>query len=77
MWRDRWVLFSISDIKVPSYVQQVRDVWSFIRQEVNSSVKIIWVDVYEKLTPASIEEEQELDISVINYVSPKSKVKPR
>jgi len=54
--RDRWVLFSISDVKVLFHVQQVRDIWSFIRQEVDSSVEIIRVDVYEKLTPASIEE---------------------
>jgi len=53
----------------------VGDIWSCIRQEVHSSVKIVQVDVYEKLVPASVKEEQELDIFVVNYVSPKSKSK--
>jgi len=55
----------------------VRDIWSYIRQEVHSSVKVIGVDIHKKLTPASIEEEQELDVSVVNYVSPESKAEPR
>ena len=75
MWRDRWVPFSISDIKVPSHVQQVGDIQSCIRQEVHSSVKIVQVDVHEKLAPASVKEGQELDVSVVDYVSPESKAK--
>ena len=71
------VLFSISDIKVPSHVQQVRDIRSFLSQEVHSSVKIIRVDVHKKLTPASVKEGQKLDVSVVNYVSSKSKAEPR
>jgi len=55
----------------------VRDIWSCIRQEVNSSVKVIQVDVHEEFTLASIKEGQELNVPVVNYVSPESKAKPR
>ena len=39
-------------------------------------MKIIQVDVHEKLILASIEEEWELDAPVVDYVSPESKLKP-
>ena len=52
------------------------NIWSYIRQEVHSSVEIIRVDVYEKLALASVKEGKELDVSVVNYVSPESKLKP-
>jgi len=39
-------------------------------------VEIIQVDIHEKLAPASIEEEKELDVYVVNYVSSESKSKP-
>jgi len=38
-------------------------------------VKIVGVDIHEELTPVSIEEEQKLNISVINYVLSESKTK--
>jgi len=53
----------------------VRDIRSCIRQEVHSSVKVIGVDIHEKLALASIKEGQELDVSVVHYVSPESKAK--
>ena len=37
---------------------------------------ITWVDIYNKLVSASIEEEQKLNVPVVNYVSPRSKTKP-
>ena len=40
-------------------------------------MKVIRVDVHEKLALASVKEGQELDVSVVNYVSPKSKAEPR
>ena len=33
--------------------------------------------MHEKLTLVSIEEGQELDVSVVDYISPESKAKPR
>ena len=75
--KKRWVPFSISDIKVPSHVQQVGDIRSCIRQEVHSSVKIVQVNIHEKLALASVKEGKELNISVVNYVSPESKAEPR
>ena len=56
MWRDKQILFSISDVEVFSYVQQVRDIQSFIGQEFHSSMKTIRVDIYKELTSSSIEE---------------------
>ena len=38
-------------------------------------MKIIQVDIHEKLALASVEEGQELNVSVVNYVSPESKAK--
>jgi len=40
-------------------------------------VEIIRVDVHEKLALASVKEGQELNVSVVNYVSPESKAEPR
>jgi len=54
----------------------VRNIQSFIGQEVDSSVKIIQVDVHEKLASVPIEKGQKLDVPVVNYVSPESKAKP-
>ena len=64
-------------LKPLGYWGLVGDIWSFIKQEVDSSVKIIWVNVYEKLALASIKERQKLNIPVVDYVSLKSKAKPR
>ena len=49
---------------------------SCIRQEVHSSVEIVQVDIHEKLVLASVKEGQELNVSIVNYVSPESKSKP-
>ena len=38
-------------------------------------MEIIRVDVHEKLAPASVKEGKELNVSVVNYVSPESKAK--
>ena len=38
-------------------------------------MKAVGVDIYEELTSASIEEEQRLNVSVVNYVLSKSKTK--
>ena len=40
-------------------------------------MEIVQVDVHEKLALASIKEGQELDVSVVNYISPETKLKPR
>ena len=48
---------------------------SCIRQEVHSSVEIVQVDIPEKLVLASVKEGQELNVSIVNYVSPESKSK--
>ena len=40
-------------------------------------MKVIRVDVHEKLIPASVKKGQELNVSVVNYVSPESKAEPR
>ena len=71
------LIITISNVKVPSHVQQVGDIRSCIRQEVHSSVKVIGVDIHEKLALASVKEGKELDVSVVNYVSPESKAEPR
>jgi len=57
------------------YIQQVRDVQSFISQEVYSSIKTVRVDIHEKLTPVSIKEEQKLNISVVDYIPFENKTK--
>ena len=38
-------------------------------------MKTVREEIYEKLTLNFIEEEQKLNISIVNYVSPKSKIK--
>ena len=58
-----------------SHIQQVRDIQSFISQEVYSSIKTVRVDIFEKLTSVSIKEEQKLNISVVDYISFESKTK--
>ena len=72
---NRRVLFNISGIKVPTYVQQVRDVQSFSGQEIDCCMKVIWVDIYEELASAPVKEGKELDVPIVNYISPESKVK--
>ena len=39
-------------------------------------MKVIWVDIYEKLASAPVEKGQELDVPMVDYVSPESKAKP-
>ena len=38
-------------------------------------MKTVRVDIYEKLTLFFIKEEQKLNISIVDYVSPKRKTK--
>jgi len=40
-------------------------------------MKVIKVKIHKKLASAPVEKEQKLDISMVNYVSSKSKAKPR
>ena len=62
-------------MKSSSIQQVVGDVQSFIRQKVHSSMKIVRVNIYQKLISISIKEEQKLNVSVVNYVSSKSNAK--
>jgi len=75
MWWNRRVPFSISNIKVPTHVQQVGDVQSFSGQEIDCCTKVIRVDIHEELKSASVEKGQKLDVSMVDYVFPKSKAK--
>ena len=40
-------------------------------------MKVIGVDIHAKLAPASVKEGKELNVSVVNYISPESKAEPR
>ena len=45
-------------------------------QEINCSIKVIGVDIHKKLVSAPVKKEQKLNVSMVNYVSSKSKAKP-
>jgi len=40
-------------------------------------MKAVEVDIHEELTSSFVEEEQKLNVSVVDYISPESKTKSR